>query len=235
MLAKRPPFLWSRTRPWAGVYGDVSRSCRGLQGRCARRLRDRSEQCTERSCRVAPIDPLAGIPLEFRHDASAPRLSHCRSYHAGQRIARRGNVGCACRGRRHRALDGLRRLWSAPTSRAPSTRHSPAAPTTWRQRPNTSCSTTAAKKRRASSSFEDLAKFFALRPNPDKQFIDMPGIAHTSTRSKNFQLVYHLLDAYFGQPGAGAHGLSEAAQRIGPRLRASALRSFTCGRAFHGM
>jgi hypothetical protein len=28
----------------------------------------------------------------------------------------------------------------------------------------------------------------------------MPDIAHTRTRSKNFQLVYHLLDAYFGQP-----------------------------------
>ena len=50
------------------------------------------------------------------------------------------------------------------------------------------------------ASFQDLANFFALLPNPDKQFIVMPGIAHTSTRSKNFQLVYHLLDAYFGQP-----------------------------------
>ncbi|HEY2969915.1 MAG TPA: hypothetical protein VGK75_16295 [Casimicrobiaceae bacterium] len=28
----------------------------------------------------------------------------------------------------------------------------------------------------------------------DKQFIVMPGIAHTSTRSKNWALVYHLLD-----------------------------------------
>jgi hypothetical protein len=28
----------------------------------------------------------------------------------------------------------------------------------------------------------------------------MPGIAHTSTRSKNWRLVYHLLDGYFGQP-----------------------------------
>jgi pimeloyl-ACP methyl ester carboxylesterase len=50
------------------------------------------------------------------------------------------------------------------------------------------------------ASFQDLANFFALLPNSDKQFIVMPGIAHTSTRSKNFQLVYHLLDAYFGQP-----------------------------------
>ena len=50
------------------------------------------------------------------------------------------------------------------------------------------------------ASFQDLANFFARLPNPDKQFIVMPGIAHTSTRSKNWGLVYHLLDAYFSQP-----------------------------------
>ena len=50
------------------------------------------------------------------------------------------------------------------------------------------------------ASFQDVANFFAKLPNPDKQFIVMPGIAHTSTRSKNWALVYHLLDAYFSQP-----------------------------------
>ncbi|HVP89385.1 MAG TPA: alpha/beta fold hydrolase [Casimicrobiaceae bacterium] len=50
------------------------------------------------------------------------------------------------------------------------------------------------------ASFQDLANFFARLPNPDKQFIVMPGIAHTSTRSKNWALVYHMLDAYFSQP-----------------------------------
>jgi len=50
------------------------------------------------------------------------------------------------------------------------------------------------------ASFEDLQSFFAKLPNPDKQFIVMPGIAHTSTRSKNWRLVYHLLDGYFSQP-----------------------------------
>ena len=50
------------------------------------------------------------------------------------------------------------------------------------------------------ASFQDLARFFEKLPNPDKQFIVMPGIAHTSTRSKNFALVYHLLDGYFSQP-----------------------------------
>jgi pimeloyl-ACP methyl ester carboxylesterase len=50
------------------------------------------------------------------------------------------------------------------------------------------------------ASFQDLANFFASLPNADKQFIVMPGIAHTSTRSKNWALVYHLLDSYFSQP-----------------------------------
>ena len=50
------------------------------------------------------------------------------------------------------------------------------------------------------ASFEDLAAFFAKLPNPDKQFIVMPGIAHSSTRSKNWALVYHLLDAFFSRP-----------------------------------
>ena len=50
------------------------------------------------------------------------------------------------------------------------------------------------------ASYQDLANFFARLPNPDKQFAVMPGIAHTSTRSKNWALVYHLLDRWFSQP-----------------------------------
>jgi pimeloyl-ACP methyl ester carboxylesterase len=50
------------------------------------------------------------------------------------------------------------------------------------------------------ASYQDLANFFAKLPNPDKQFAVMPGIAHTSTRSKNWALVYHLLDRWFVQP-----------------------------------
>jgi alpha-beta hydrolase superfamily lysophospholipase len=52
------------------------------------------------------------------------------------------------------------------------------------------------------ASFQDVANFFARLPNPDKEFKLMPGIAHTSTRSKNWALVYHLMDAYFSQPAA---------------------------------
>ena len=50
------------------------------------------------------------------------------------------------------------------------------------------------------ASFRDLSNFFERLANPDKQFIVMPGIAHTSTRSKNFALVYHLLEGFFSQP-----------------------------------
>jgi pimeloyl-ACP methyl ester carboxylesterase len=50
------------------------------------------------------------------------------------------------------------------------------------------------------AAFDDLAKFFAKLPNPDKQLIVMAGIAHSSTRSKNWAIPYHLLDGYFSQP-----------------------------------
>jgi len=50
------------------------------------------------------------------------------------------------------------------------------------------------------ASFQDLSAFFERLVNPDKQFVVMPGIAHTSTRSKNYALVYHLLERYFSQP-----------------------------------
>ena len=50
------------------------------------------------------------------------------------------------------------------------------------------------------ASFEDLAKFFALLPNPDKQFAVMPGISHASFQQKNWALVYHILMSFFSQP-----------------------------------
>ena len=56
------------------------------------------------------------------------------------------------------------------------------------------------------ASFQDLANFFEKLPNPDKQFVVMPGIAHTSTRSKNWALVYHLLDGFFSQPAPAYTG-----------------------------
>lgn len=50
------------------------------------------------------------------------------------------------------------------------------------------------------ASIEDLLEFFALLPNPDKQFAVMPGIAHASFQQKNYRFVYHILEAFFTQP-----------------------------------
>jgi pimeloyl-ACP methyl ester carboxylesterase len=53
------------------------------------------------------------------------------------------------------------------------------------------------------ASIEDLLAFFALLPNPDKQFAVMPGIAHASFQQKNYRLVYHILESFFTQPASG--------------------------------
>src|SRR5262247_354649 len=50
------------------------------------------------------------------------------------------------------------------------------------------------------ASFSDLAKFFEKLPNPDKQFVVMPGIAHASFHQKNYEICYHVLASFFAQP-----------------------------------
>ena len=50
------------------------------------------------------------------------------------------------------------------------------------------------------ASMDDLIKFFAKLPNPDKQFAVMPGISHASFQQKNYMLVYHILYSFFTQP-----------------------------------
>jgi pimeloyl-ACP methyl ester carboxylesterase len=50
------------------------------------------------------------------------------------------------------------------------------------------------------ASFEDLARFFERLPNPDKQFVVMPGISHASFQQKNYLMVYHILCSFFSQP-----------------------------------
>jgi pimeloyl-ACP methyl ester carboxylesterase len=47
---------------------------------------------------------------------------------------------------------------------------------------------------------EELAGFFTRLANADKQLAALPGIGETSTLSKNWALVYHLLDSFFSQP-----------------------------------
>ena len=50
------------------------------------------------------------------------------------------------------------------------------------------------------ASMDDLLKFFAKLPNPDKQFAVMPGIAHASFHQKNYAICYHILATFFAQP-----------------------------------
>jgi pimeloyl-ACP methyl ester carboxylesterase len=48
---------------------------------------------------------------------------------------------------------------------------------------------------------KDVLDFFARLPNPDKQITVMPGIAHTSLRSKNWRMVYDLIDSCCSRTG----------------------------------
>ena len=50
------------------------------------------------------------------------------------------------------------------------------------------------------AAMDDLLRFFAKLPNPDKQFAVMPGISHASFQQKNYMLVYHILASFFEQP-----------------------------------
>jgi pimeloyl-ACP methyl ester carboxylesterase len=50
------------------------------------------------------------------------------------------------------------------------------------------------------ASMRDLTNFFEKIAHPDKHFAVMHGIAHTSFRSKNWRLAYHLVETFFAQP-----------------------------------
>ena len=47
---------------------------------------------------------------------------------------------------------------------------------------------------------DDLLKFYARLPHPDKQFSVMAGISHASFQQKNYMMVYHILHSFFTQP-----------------------------------
>jgi alpha-beta hydrolase superfamily lysophospholipase len=47
----------------------------------------------------------------------------------------------------------------------------------------------------------DVLGFFERLPNPDKQLTVMPGIAHTSLRSRNWRMVYELIDSCCSRAG----------------------------------
>jgi pimeloyl-ACP methyl ester carboxylesterase len=48
---------------------------------------------------------------------------------------------------------------------------------------------------------KDVLNFFEKLPNPDKQMTVMPGIAHTSLRSRNWRMVYDLVDSCCSRSG----------------------------------
>jgi pimeloyl-ACP methyl ester carboxylesterase len=48
--------------------------------------------------------------------------------------------------------------------------------------------------------FQDLLNYFAKVPNPDKRFVVMPGIAHSSLHEKNLAIVMSVLENFFGAP-----------------------------------
>lgn len=56
---------------------------------------------------------------------------------------------------------------------------------------------------------DDLIEFFKRLPNPDKQFVVMPGIAHASFQQKNYRMVRHILASFFAQPDPVYVGPSE--------------------------
>ncbi len=56
------------------------------------------------------------------------------------------------------------------------------------------------------ASLDDLLAFYRALPNPDKQFVVMPGISHASFQQKNCLIVHHILHAFFTQPELGYLG-----------------------------
>ncbi len=50
------------------------------------------------------------------------------------------------------------------------------------------------------ASFKDLLNYFEKLPNPDKRFVVMPGIAHSSLHEKNLAIVYNVLESFFQEP-----------------------------------
>ena len=50
------------------------------------------------------------------------------------------------------------------------------------------------------ASLQDLTNYFIKAKHPDKRIVIMPGIAHTSLRSKNLEIAFHALETFFAQP-----------------------------------
>lgn len=56
------------------------------------------------------------------------------------------------------------------------------------------------------ASQEDVLAFFTQLPNPDKQLIILPGVAHAALNGKNYALATHTLLSYLSRPDAAYLG-----------------------------
>lgn len=50
------------------------------------------------------------------------------------------------------------------------------------------------------AALDDLIKFYTELATTDKSFVMMKGISHASFQQKNYMMVYHILQNFFGQP-----------------------------------
>jgi pimeloyl-ACP methyl ester carboxylesterase len=50
------------------------------------------------------------------------------------------------------------------------------------------------------ASDEDVLEFFRLLPNPDKEFVFLPGVAHTAGTAKNYLRFYSAVLSFFARP-----------------------------------
>ena len=50
------------------------------------------------------------------------------------------------------------------------------------------------------ASLADVLEFFEKLPNPDKQFVVLPGVAHAALNGKNHAMAIHTLLSYFSRP-----------------------------------
>jgi pimeloyl-ACP methyl ester carboxylesterase len=56
------------------------------------------------------------------------------------------------------------------------------------------------------ASDDDLIEFFRLLPNPDKEYVVMPGIAHAAGTAKNYLRFYDAMYTFFARPEAVFRG-----------------------------
>ncbi len=52
------------------------------------------------------------------------------------------------------------------------------------------------------ASMDDLLAFYSALPSGDRQFVVLPGVAHSAVWAKNRQLTWHAIHAFLDKPAA---------------------------------